>query len=60
MKKSRIFGIAMLIIAVLFTAYALLHPEGSFPLNNSKTYVLYVLYLAVTVLLLISPFKKKE
>jgi hypothetical protein len=29
-------------------------------LNNSITYIIYVLYFAVMVILLISPFKKKK
>jgi multisubunit Na+/H+ antiporter MnhG subunit len=58
--KTRIIGIIMLVIAAAFIAYALQHPEGSFPLNNSITYIIYVLYFAVMVILLISPFKKKK
>ena len=61
MKKStsRIVGLVMLIIAVAFIAFALNHPEMSFPWNNTITWLLYGLYVLVTVVLLIAPKLKK-
>ena len=61
MKKStsRIVGLVMLIIAVAFIAFALNHPEMSFPWNNTITWLLYGLYVFVTVVLLIAPKLKK-
>ena len=61
MKKStsRIVGLVMLIIAVAFIAFALNHPEMSFPWNNTITWLLYGLYVLVTVVLLIAPKMKK-
>ena len=61
MKKStsRIIGLLMLIIAVIFIMFALNHPEMSFPWNNTITLLLYVLYFLVTVVLLIAPKMKK-
>ena len=61
MKKSasRIVGLVMLIIAVAFTVFALNHPEMSFPWNNTITWLLYGLYVLVTVVLLIAPKMKK-
>ena len=57
MKKSasRIIGLLMLIIAVIFIMFALNHPEMSFPWNNTITWLLYGLYVLVTVVLLIAP-----
>jgi uncharacterized membrane protein len=61
MKKStsRIVGLVMLIIAVAFIAFALNHPEMSFPWNNTITWLLYGLYVLVTVVLFIAPKMKK-
>ena len=61
MKKStsRIIGLLMLIIAVIFIMFALNHPEMSFPWNNTITWLLYGLYVLVTVVLLIAPKMKK-
>ena len=61
MKKStsRIVGLVMLIIAVAFIMFAVNHPEMSFPWNNTITWLLYGLYILVTVMLLIAPKTKK-
>ena len=61
MKKSisRIIGVIMLIIAIVFIMFALNHPEMSFPWNNTITWLLYGLYVLVTVVLLIAPKMKK-
>ena len=61
MKKitSRIVGLVMLIIAVAFIVFALNHPEMSFPWNNTITWLLYGLYILVTVVLFIAPKMKK-
>ena len=58
MSKRVSRGIAgfMLALAVVFFVYALSHPEGSLPWGNWLTYLIYGIYLAVTVLLLIAPF----
>ena len=57
MKKSisRIIGLTMLIIAIVFIMFALNHPEKSFPWSNTITWLLYGLYVLVTVVLLIAP-----
>ena len=41
MKKSisRIIGLIMLIIAIVFIMFALNHPEMSFPWNNTITWL---------------------
>ena len=61
MKKSasRIVGLVMLIIAVAFIMFAVNNPEMSFPWNNTITWLLYGLYVFVTVVLLIAPKMKK-
>lgn len=58
-KTSRVIGAIMLIAAIAFIAFALRHPEMSFPWNNTATYLLYAAYLAITAILVIAPFKKK-
>ena len=61
MKKSisRIIGLIMLIIAIVFIMFALNHPEMSFPWNNTITWLMYGVYFLVTVVLLIAPKMKK-
>ena len=61
MKKStsRIVGLVMLIIAVAFIMFAVNHPEMSSPWNSTITWLLYGLYVLVTVVLLIAPKMKK-
>ena len=61
MKKSisRIIGVIMLIIAIVFIMFALNHPEKSFPWKNTITCLLYGVYFLVTVVLLIAPKMKK-
>ena len=61
MKKSisRIIGVIMLIIAIVFIMFALNHPEKSFPWSNAITWLLYSVYFLVTVVLLIAPKMKK-
>ena len=56
---SRIIGVIMLIVAFVFIMFALNHPEMSFPWNNTITWLLYGLYILVTVMLLIAPKAKK-
>ena len=59
-KLSRIIAALMLILAIAFIAYALNHPEAGFPWNNAITYVLYIVYLAVMIVLFIAPFRKNK
>ena len=61
MKKSisRIIGLIMLIVAIVFIVFALNHPEKSFPWNNTITWLLYGVYFLVTAVLLIAPKMKK-
>ena len=61
MKKSisRIIGVIMLIVAIVFIVFALNHPEKSFPWNNTITWLLYGIYFLVTVVLLIAPKMKR-
>ena len=50
----------MLAAAVLFSLYALNHPEASFPWGNAITYTLYGVYLLVMVVLAVAPFERKR
>lgn len=61
MKKSisRIIGVIMLIVAIVFIVFALNHQEKSFPWNNTITWLLYGIYFLVAVVLLIAPKMKK-
>ena len=61
MKKSisRIIGVIMLIVAIVFIVFAWNYPEKSFPWNNTITWLLYGIYFLVTVVLLIAPKMKK-
>lgn len=56
-KTSRIIAGSMLVVAVIFVVYALIHPELSFPWNNTVTYIIYGVYAVITLLLFIAPFK---
>ena len=56
-KVSRTIGLAMLILAIAFIAYALRHPEGSFPWSNTVTWLIYAAYATVTLVLLLAPKK---
>ena len=49
MKKSisRIIGVIMLIVAIVFIMFALNHPEKSFPWNNTITWLLYIIDVKV-------------
>ena len=61
MKKNvlRIAGLVMVVIAIAFVVFALNHPEMSFPWSNTITWILYGVYALVTLVLLITPAKKK-
>lgn len=47
-------GCLLAVGAVGFICYALGHPEGSFPWRLEITYLLYMAYIAVTVLAFLS------
>lgn len=58
-KVQRTIGIIMVIIMVAFVGYAMTHPESSFPWSGRVTTVIYIIYIAATVILLVAPFKKR-
>lgn len=63
MKKSKIFliiGCLMLVIATAFLIYALNHPEASFQLSLTVTYILYLLYLIIMISMFILGLRKKN
>ena len=55
MKKTRIAGIIMAIIAVVFVLIALQHPELSWSWSLEVTYIIYIAYEVITISLLVSP-----
>lgn len=59
-KISRIIGLVMLMVAVVFIVFAMGHPEMSFPWSNAVTYALYIVYLVAMVIFFVAPFKKKQ
>ena len=56
---TKVIGLLMILIAIVFVIFALIHPEMSFPWSNNITFTLYGMYALVTVVLLIVPRKKK-
>ena len=59
-KPCRIAAAGLLLAAVCFVAYALGHPELSFPWSNRVTYALYGIYLAVMVLLFFASLPRRK
>lgn len=57
-KISRIIGAAMVLVAIAFIVFAVIHPEMSLPWSNTVTYALYGLYTVMTAILLIAPSKR--
>lgn len=57
-KGYYIYGGLLLVAAAGFAAYALGHPEASFPWPRTYTYILYGLYAAYTVLVFAMPKMK--
>lgn len=52
MSKSIVFltlGIAMVVIMIVFVAFALQHPEMSFSGGHKVVYSVYVIYLIATI-----------
>ena len=61
MKKTcRIIARIMLVVAIGFIAFALNHPESNFHWSNAVTYIIYVIYALVMIVLFIEPFKCKN
>jgi len=56
-KISRIIGMIMLVVAIIFLVFALNNPQASWNWNNTITYTLYIIYLVVMIFLLIAPLK---
>ena len=61
MKKIFFIPVCLLVVAAIaFVAYALGHPELSFPWSTQTTHILYGLYVDVVVLLFVLAFWKKR
>lgn len=56
-KISKIIGMIMLVVAIIFLVFALNNPQASWNWNNTITYTLYIIYLVVMIFLLIEPLK---
>ncbi|WP_311492766.1 hypothetical protein [uncultured Anaerococcus sp.] len=48
-KRYLLIGLGMILIAIVFIAYALGHPEASFPWSNNITYIIYMTYLVLVI-----------
>ena len=59
LKKNKIAAVIMLIFAILFFAYAINHPEASFPWSNTITYSFYALYILIMVILFLCKNEKE-
>ena len=59
LRKYGFIGLVMVVIAIAFVVFVLNHPEMSFTWSNTITWVLYGLYAIVTVVLLITPAKRR-
>ncbi len=59
MKYIRLLTAFLVLFAFGFITYAMAHPEASFPWDNNLTYMIYLLYFAITVLMLVISFRKK-
>lgn len=58
-RISRIIGIVMFVLAVIFVWYALHHPEAGFLWSIAVTRLIYAVYILVMLLFLAAPFKRK-
>ncbi len=59
-KLSRIIAAVMFILAIAFLAFALAHPNASFPWSNVVTYAIYAVYILAMAVLFIAPFKREK
>lgn len=59
-KRSKMIGIVMLVLAVIFVIFALSHPEMSFPWSNTITCLMYGMYVIVMIILLVAPFRNNK
>lgn len=59
-KLSRNIAVVMLVLAIAFLAFALTHPNASFPWSNAVTYTIYAVYVLAMAVLFIAPFKREK
>lgn len=59
-KLSRLIAVIMSIVAIIFFIIAISNPQASFPWRNTITYIIYAVYILVTIILFIAPFKTKQ
>lgn len=57
---SRMLAMVMLVIAIIFFAFAITHPMLSFPWSNKITYTIYAVYTLIMIILFITLWRKKK
>lgn len=53
-------AMVMLVIAIIFFAFAITHPMLSFPWSNKITYTIYAVYTLIMIILFITLWRKKK
>ena len=56
---SKIISWIMIVIAILFIAFALMNPQAGFPWSQETTYVIYMVYILLIIFFMMAPFQKK-
>lgn len=59
-NKYGIICLILIIVAILFAAFALNNPQISFPFSNAITYLIYITYISITIVMGILYFKTKK
>ena len=60
--KKNIYGVVSLILvigAIIFIVFALNNPQFSFPFSNTITYLIYITYIVLTIVMTILYLKTK-
>ena len=60
--KKNIYGVVSLILvigAIIFIVFALNNPQFSFPFSNTITYLIYITYIVLTIVMIILYLKTK-
>ena len=61
--RKNIFGtinLLLIIGAIIFIIFALNNPQFSFPFSNTITYLIYITYISITIVMGILYFKTKK
>ncbi len=60
MKKFLYAGFGMVLAAIVFISYSLVHPEASWPIRTGITNMIYLLYIIIMVMMFIAAFIKRK